>query len=1067
VTGTCPASVALEHLLADALSAREEEALEAHVAGCASCQGRLEELTRGAPTSATRPAAAEGGHEKTPSPGGLVGRLAGLFPETDFFSVRGAAAGPAAEAKPHSVRAPPPATVTLPGYDILECLGTGGAAVVYRAVHQPLKRPVALKFTHEHLQHHAEDLARFRAEAKGLARLRHPNIVQVYDVGEHQGRLYLSLELVLGGSLARHCRGTPQSPRHAAELVETVARAIHHAHRQGLIHRDLKPGNILLHWEGPPPADRSLKGCVPKITDFGLVKDLNCDASLTRTGEVYGTPNYMAPEQAVGSRGVGPAADVWALGAILYELLTGRPPFAGASALDTLLLVRSQDPVPVRRLQPLAPRDLEIICLKCLEKESARRYGSAEALADDLQRYRRGEAIQARPASTPTRLWRWCRRNPRVAVLTAAVALLLLVLGMGGALTAVYQTRLRHKAEASEAAALEQKKLANENFGLANEAVEDTIKKLVENAQLKQANFHELRKELLEGVVPHLEELVKEKAGDPEMQARRGRAYLQLGTLRNELGHFTAAQEAYQQSIELFAQLAEANPKEPSYRDGLVNGYRQLGWMLALRRDHQAEGERYLGQGVEIGRQIAAAPDDPNARFTLSCLLSMHGYALNRHGLPAQAESQLTEALQLQEELTRTYPKLPPYWEELAYTHDRLSLVLAERAAAEPPMAAQLQGGREEHQRRAVEIWEKLTADVPREASYRFGLAAAALHLAQTQEYRSRPEDAVRTYEQALPVLQKLVEEFPAVPDYRNLLAGYHTYFAGVLQSCGRPSDGESHLRLGLENREKLAAEFPDGREYKVHLADAHTAFGKFLKQAGRVAEAEAQLRRGLEVRTRLAVDNPEVLAYACQLGVTYCDLGSLVLDQGGHEAGLGWFGQAVTVLLAARTRGAVPAWTQDPLRRAHDGSAVALERLGRHAAAADELARAIAETTDAALRLRSRAHRTVCLAHAGQYGPAVQEAEELAREKELAGNSLCDLAHTFALAAAVAKDDNDLAERYAARAVELLVRARDKGGLDRTFSRQEVEQDPDFAALGRRDDFKKLIADLKDRLPR
>jgi tRNA A-37 threonylcarbamoyl transferase component Bud32 len=305
--------------------------------------------------------------------------------------------------------------VRVPGYEILGELGRGGMGVVYKARQVRLNRLVALKMILAGKQAGPKELLRFQAEAEAVARLQHPHIVQVYEVGEHAGRPFIALEFCPGGSLAERFQGQPQMARTAAELVRTLAGAVQHAHGHGIIHRDLKPANVLL------AEDDTLK-----ISDFGLAKQLDTSVAMTQSGAIVGTPSYMAPEQTAGrTQKIGPATDVYALGAILYEALTGRPPFRAATPMDTLEQVRSQEPVAVRQLQPHMPRDLETICHKCLQKEPAKRYGSAAALADDLGRFLAGEPILARPVGHIERLGRWCKRNPVVASLTVAVFVLL------------------------------------------------------------------------------------------------------------------------------------------------------------------------------------------------------------------------------------------------------------------------------------------------------------------------------------------------------------------------------------------------------------------------------------------------------------------------------------------------------------------------------------------------------------------------------------------------------------------------------------------------------------------
>jgi tetratricopeptide (TPR) repeat protein len=326
----------------------------------------------------------------------------------------------------------PPAIDAPDGYEIERVLGRGGMGVVYLARQTALNRPVAIKMILGGTDAGSAAVARFAAEAEAIAQVRHPNIVQVYATGTHRGQPFFSLEFCPGGGLDRKLAGTPLPPAEAAATVAAVAAGVAAAHAAGIIHRDLKPQNVLLAADG-----------TPKVTDFGLAKRVGSASDLTATGAVVGTPSYMAPEQAAGDAArVGPAADVWAVGAVLYECLTGRPPFKLATALETVMAVIDQDPVPPSRLAPATPRDLETVCLKCLQKDPARRYPSAAAVADDLNRWRAGLPIVARPASRAERAVKWARRNPAAALSAGLVGLLVLTSVGGGLALAAYRTQL-------------------------------------------------------------------------------------------------------------------------------------------------------------------------------------------------------------------------------------------------------------------------------------------------------------------------------------------------------------------------------------------------------------------------------------------------------------------------------------------------------------------------------------------------------------------------------------------------------------------------------------------------
>jgi serine/threonine protein kinase len=429
----CPSSQQLEQLLEDQLSEAEQGVIATHVSACASCQAQLEKLTATLGAGLRTPRH-QGAESETPKPA-FLHQLKRTPPSPEQLGLDRADGETPVTIPQAPLGAVPPVAEwpVVPGYEILGVLGRGGMGVVYKARQTGLHRLVALKMLLAGAQAAPREQARFRLEAEAVARVQHPNIVQIHDIGTSEGRPYFVLEYVEGGSLDARTRGHPQPVEAAARLVETLARAIHVAHQQGIVHRDLKPSNILLASAARPPSSlakdngplvddggtRPTDYGQPKITDFGLAKRLEGSDTWTHTGEVVGTPNYMAPEQAAGKgRPVGPAADVYALGAILYELLTGRPPFKAATPLETVLQVLHEEPVPPGRLVPQLPRDLEAVCLKCLEKEPHQRYASAEALADDLARWLRGEPTLARPLRWPARVRRAARRHPFASAAT-------------------------------------------------------------------------------------------------------------------------------------------------------------------------------------------------------------------------------------------------------------------------------------------------------------------------------------------------------------------------------------------------------------------------------------------------------------------------------------------------------------------------------------------------------------------------------------------------------------------------------------------------------------------------
>jgi serine/threonine protein kinase len=729
--------------------------------------------------------------------------------------------------------APLPAWPVVPGYEILGELGRGGMAVVYRARQLRPNRVVALKVLRTGLP--ADARRRFCAESEALARLQHPGIVQVFEAGEHDGRPYFSLEFCGGGSLARKLAGTPMEPRQAAALVEAVTRAVAAAHRAGIVHRDLKPANILLHTAGDPlpvdssagtPSDKPARGpvpsAVPKVSDFGLAKLLTSGtAESIWSGAVLGTPSYVAPEQLDGA--AGPTVDVYALGAILYECLTGRPPFQAATVLETLELVRSCEPVPPRQLRPGLSADLETICLKCLEKEPARRYVSALELAEDLQRFLNGQAVRARPVGPLERTRRRMRRHPLSSALAAA--LLLTVAGGLGLCGWLWYQAVASQKETEIA-----RRDAEEHYFRTRRLLPDLVTASSGSA-LQSEERSRIRRATLERACDLYRELCQVRPDDSKLGGELAQVLTALAETAMSEGRYDSAAPAAEEALALWRRLQDEEPQELRWRRGAA---RALLHLAMARRFFGRSREAIDAYREAIGLLQALADEQPSAAGPLLDLVAARRDLAEAHfqELKFDEEQSLFEGNRRQLEAYRA-AGADSVETRLALVETVYLLGLRYQDRGDAPAAVRcLRDGC--RQSAALEI--ALPQD-PR-AGYFYAVCARGL---------PRGDDAALTPAQAIPRLERAVQlleiRYALDPERAwRMLAAAARHLADCYLDAGRPADA---LRM-----ERRAAEALPPRPDGIPFLELMRLEGKarVARREQQIGELEAARRHAQEV---------------------------------------------------------------------------------------------------------------------------------------------------------------------------------------------------------------------------
>ncbi len=790
-------------------------------------------------------------------------------------------------------------------FEIREQLGEGGHGIVLRAFDPKLKREVALKIPRPEVLITQELRVRFLREAEAAAAVNHANIVPVFESGADGPLCFIAYAYCEGESLAEWISRHDQqmSPRDAARLIGTLAEALQHAHSRGVVHRDLKPGNILLQAE--TDSDVALDASA-RITDFGLAKIQGADQGVTRSGSILGTPNYLSPEQAEGGKEeVGPASDIYALGIILYELLAGKTPFARESSLATLKATRVEEPAPIRRFNPHVPRDLESICMRCLEKQPANRYASASDLSADIQRFLEGLPVRARPVGTLARAQRWCRRNKFV---TSAALITFVGLTTGLIIAFLeWQRAEGHLAESQRQRnqaqqnldranrewrraeqlldeSRQQRKRAQRNFGAAQDAIDQLLTEVAENLR-NVPQMQPLQRGLLVKAMELNQQFLDDDADDPELQFEAAAAFRRSANIKLMLGEFDECQKAATRAIEL----CEAA------RDGLEETDMVL---IEMARSYSLRGEQFrsrslLSKAEEdldtannlVQDYVKLHPDDAEHVIMLARNLRDLGVIAEKSGNVAASKQRFEEAL------ARLDAVKPNDRQSELYLYSRSnvlnSLAIQNKARGKYDEAST-------HYAEAIELLEDLVAKFPMKQSYQRSFAATTYNLGNVCYAKKDFDTALEHYDEATEIYKTLVRDFSYSPAYRRVLAQIYVAIGLSHKRLNHADEAESAYLQALAINQELVRRYPDVPFYQGQVNTCLNNLSTIYLNTDRLDDAQRVLEESLDSRQKLHEQFPRIITYREGLAMTLVNLGTVKSFQGLHAEGAECFRKAI-----------------------------------------------------------------------------------------------------------------------------------------------------------------------------
>jgi serine/threonine protein kinase/tetratricopeptide (TPR) repeat protein len=915
-------------------------------------------------------------------------------------------------------------------YVLREQIGEGGFGLVFVAEQQePVRRKVALKIIKPGMDS-KQVIARFEAERQALALMDHPNIAKVLDAGAtDSGRPYFVMELVRGIPITDYCDKNQLAPKERLELFITVCHAIQHAHQKGIIHRDVKPSNVLVTSHDGKP--------VAKVIDFGVAKaihqHLTANTIYTNFAEMIGTPLYMSPEQAeMSGLDIDTRSDIYSLGVLLYELLTGTTPlekkrFATAAYDEIRRLIREEEPpkpstrlsssdslssiAAQRHTEPgklsrLVRGDLDWITMKALEKDRTRRYETANGLGRDIQRYLSDEPVEACPPSTGYRLRKFAWRN-KGALLAAAVVSAALLAG-----TAV-STWQAVRATRNGAEAERQRQRAAGNFRQALAAVDRMLTRVGEKRLAMVPQMEEERQRLLEDALEFYGQLLHQQSEEPEVRQETGRAYQRTAQIYQVLGKHEAAERAYGQALALQRGLVEQFPQRPIYR--------------------QDEAASQMGLGG----------------------------LLRQTGQSGRAERAYQAALDVLQPLAKTQPQAAEYRLSLAAAHAGLGR-LYQDAGRQEAAAAALQ--------RALALCEELVQAHSEEADFQGELAKVHQSLGQLSRDQGDKPKAQQSLEVARSLWRRLAQVHPQLPDYENELARSNESCGTLYREDGQVGPAETALHEALALRQKLVHDHPKILEYEHDLASTYVELGALHRMSRQQDLARAELHKAMQIQERLHRDYPHELAFAVKLGMSYGEMANGFAYGDQPEEAMTWYARNIAILQEVLDIEPKHLEARFLLSNTRTHRADALVRLGRRPEAEKDW-RQMAELGAGQDHADLRTNRALGLAHLGDHQGATAEVYALQASGRESSYGRYNFVCVFALAARAAQNDptllpdrrNQLAVKYGAEAVQVLARMKSAGFFRTAPGLLEyLKADSDLEPLRPRADYQALLHELE-----